>query len=38
MKLVEQRRLFDAQLTLVDDSVAELLATNEPALHARHYR
>jgi len=34
----ELRPLFDAQLILVDNSVAELLATNEPALRARLYR
>jgi signal transduction histidine kinase/CheY-like chemotaxis protein/HPt (histidine-containing phosphotransfer) domain-containing protein len=38
IKLAEQRRLFDAQLTLLDDSVAELIATDEPALQARHNR
>jgi two-component system sensor histidine kinase/response regulator len=34
IKLTEHRRLFDGQLGLVDDSIAELLAAEQPALRA----
>jgi signal transduction histidine kinase/DNA-binding response OmpR family regulator len=38
VKFAEQRPLFDAQLVLVDNSIAELLATHGPASRARLYR